>query len=388
MPKSKKKRPQRRRPGQRPTPPETEFEDALRAGVDSPTPGPLLGVVGLILSISAGADDPVETLAELVQGLSGQGRAEASAAVLAIATLTGDAELRRRVRRELGDRGQVLPRWLVQLDRTEPLDRAVEISSVYRDADQLLIGVTVPGGHSLTAVVLVDNELGAFAAEGYVLESPLEAVVPLLVEDDDADVRVRDIATADARARIEAALHELDLGPGTGGYESWAESRPLVEWMLSMLPEGGDPDVLRELSEDELDAIAERFLASPFGPAWSDGDLRPLVDEVVAAGSANGIGDPLVWSPDNVRKLLDPRLRALDSSTPQLDRAPDLLRDLIRYGHAERGLRSELTAAALAAVNAAAPSFLASMPELAELPDHDIPTSTIVEGLDSDRTTR
>jgi hypothetical protein len=363
MPKSKKKRPQRRRPGQRPTPPETEFADALRAGVDSPTPGPLLGVVGLILSISAGADDPAATLAELVEGLSGQGQAEASAAVLAIATLTGDAELRRRVRRELGDRGHVLPRWLAELDHTQPLDRAVEITTVYRDADQLLIGVTVPGGHSLTAVVLVDNELGAFAAEGYVLESPLEAVVPLLVENDNADVRVRDIATADARARIEAAIHELDLGPGTGGYESWAESRPLVEWMLSMLPEGGEVDVLRELSEDELDGIADRFLASLFGPAWSDDELRPLVDEVVVAGSANGIGDPLVWSPDNVRKLLDPRLRALDSLTPHLDRAPDLLRDLIRYGHAERGLRPELTAAALAAVNAATPSFLETVPE-------------------------
>jgi hypothetical protein len=367
MPKSKKKRPQRRRASERATPPRTEFEDALRAGVDSPTPGPLLGVVGLILSISAGADDPAGTLADLIEGLSGQGRTEASAAVLAIATLTGDTGLRRRVRRELGDRGQVLPRWLAELDRTEPLDRAVEISTVYRDADQLLVGATVPGGHSLTAVVLVDNELGAFAAKGYVLQSPLEAVVPLLLEDAGPDARARDIPPPDARARIEAALHELDLGPGTGGYESWAESRPLVEWMVSLLPGDGQADVLRELSEDELDEIAERFLASPFGPAWSGDDLRLLVDEVVAASSANGIGDPLVWSPYNVAKLLDPRLRALDSLAPHLDRAPDLLRDLIRYGHDERGPRRELTEDALAAVDAAAPAFLATVPE----PDDD-----------------
>ncbi|WP_324273565.1 hypothetical protein [Blastococcus brunescens] len=220
MPKSKKKRPQRR-PNQRPTPPQVEFDEALRAAFDSPAPGPLLGVAGLILSIATGPDDPAGTLAELVEGLSGQGRVEASATALAIATLTGDAELRRRVRRELADRGQVLPRWLAELERTEPLDLAVEISTVYRDADQLLVGATVPGGHPLTAVVLVDNELGAFAADGYVLQSPLEDVVPLLLEDADPDVRVRDIPTADARARIEAALVELDMGPGTGGYESW-----------------------------------------------------------------------------------------------------------------------------------------------------------------------
>lgn len=78
---------------------------------------------------------------------------------------------------------------------------------------------------------------------------------------------MRDIPTADARARIEAALAELDLGRGTGGYESWAESRPLVQWMASLLPGGGNADVLLELSEDELDGIVDRFLASPFGPA-------------------------------------------------------------------------------------------------------------------------
>lgn len=337
--------------------------DALRAGVDSSAPGQLLAVAGLLLSTSYDGEEAAAAVEGITEALAGAGRIETSAAALAIATLTGDAELRRRVRRELADRGQVLPRWLAELDRTEPLDRAVEISTVYRDADQLLVGAIAPGGHPFTAVVLVDNDLGAFAAQGYVLQSPLEDVIPLLLEDADRDVRVRDIPAADARARIEGAIHELDLGPGTGGYESWAESRPLVEWLVSLLPEGGVADVLRELSDDELDGIAERFLASAFGPAWSDDGLRPLVDEVVIAGSANGIGDPLVWSPHNVRKLLDPRLRALDSLTPHLDRAPDLLRDLIRHGHAERGLRPELTAAALTTVDAGTPAFLESLRE-------------------------
>ena len=57
----------------------------------------------------------------------------------------------------------------------------------------------------------------------------------------------------------------------------------------------------------------------------------------------------------------------LGSLTPHLERAPDLLRDLIRYGHAERGLRPELTVTALAAVDAAAPAFVATVPE----PDED-----------------
>src|SRR3954453_15115008 len=66
MPKSKKKRPQRRRPDRRPTPPHAEFAAALREGFNSQTPGALLAVAGVILSIAAGADDPAATLTELV----------------------------------------------------------------------------------------------------------------------------------------------------------------------------------------------------------------------------------------------------------------------------------------------------------------------------------
>ncbi len=167
--------------------------DALAAGLDSPTPGPLLGVTGMLLSAAAGSDDPAGSLGDLVRNLSDVGRTETSAVLLAIATLTVDLDLRQRVRREIAQRGHVLPRWLAELDRTQPVDRAVEISTVFRDADELFVGVTMPSGHPLTAVVRIDNEIGAVATDGYVVQSPLASMVPLLVEDDDPDVRVRDI---------------------------------------------------------------------------------------------------------------------------------------------------------------------------------------------------
>ena len=80
-------------------------------------------------------------------------------------------------------------------------------------------------------------------------------------------------------------------------------------------------------------------------------------------GSGNGIGGPLVWSPDNVRKLLDPRLWSLDRLTPSSN-GHRALRDLIRFGHAERGLRPKLTAAALTAVDEVTSPFLAAVQEL------------------------
>lgn len=362
----KKRRTKSSRPQRPRSSPELDLLDALRAGLDSPTPGPLLGVVGLLLSVASAADDPVTARDELVRSFSAAEHAETSAALLAIACLTGDPELRRRARREIAEHGHVLPRWLAELHHGTPVDRAVEMSTVFRAADTLIVGVTLPGGHPLTAVVRIDNELGTVATDGYVVESPLDVVVELLSRDDDPDSRTRDASPADARARLTRALDEIDLGPGKVNSEQLDESRPLVEWMLSLLPEGGADGEPPELSEDELDGIAEGFLASPFGPSWADGELRPLLDEVLAAGSTNGIGDPLVWSRRNVGNLLAPRWRFFDDATPHLDRAPELLRDLIRHGHAERGLRLQLTMDALSEVDAHADAFRATVRAIEE----------------------
>lgn len=348
-----------RRPDSRGTPPETVFRDALLAGVDSPTPSPMLGVAGLVLSIAAGADDPAASLDDIVRGLVTAGRVETLATALTVATLTNDVELRRRVRREIADRGLVLPRWLAELDRAEPVGRAVEISTVFRDVDTLLVGVTVPGGHPLTAVVHIDNECGAVATDGYVVQGPLAAVVPLLAGDGDPDVRARDVSPADARARIVTGLR---FRPWPWVSESWNRSRPVIEWMATRLPEGGRDDVQQDLSDDEMDELVDRFLAT-YDP-WLRRQLGQLVEGVLWAGRANGIGDPLVWSPSNVRRLLDSGLSALDPETPLLHRAPDVLRDLICHGHAERGLRQELTDDALAAVATCAAAFRTAVREL------------------------
>ncbi|SEM09800.1 hypothetical protein SAMN04515665_13035 [Blastococcus sp. DSM 46786] len=361
-----KKRARSRQKQRRRTTPEVGLLDALSAGIEAPTPGPLLGIVSLALSVAAADDDPAAAFGTLVRSFSAADRVETSAALLAIATLTVDPDLRRRVRREIAERGHVLPQWLAELHRSEPVDRAVEVSTVFRDVDELLVGVTVPGGGPLTAVIAVNNEFGAVATDGYVVGAPLDEVVGLMVEGDDPDLRVRDISPADARARLTHALSGIDRRPLRLASEQLTEARPLVEWMLSLLPEGGQDTELRELSEEELDGIAEAFLASPSGPPWARSELRPLVDEVLAVGSGNGIGDPLVWSRRNVRALLDLEQGFLDPAVLHVERIPELLSDLIRYGHAERGLRPQLTADALSEVDARADAFRAALRALAD----------------------
>ena len=131
--------------------------------------------------------------------------------------------------------------------------------------------------------------------------------------------------------------------------------------MLSRFPGGGDATVPGQPDDVDTDELVAGFLASPWGRPWTRTSLRALVEQVVESGLGNGLGDPLLWAPHHVGRLLDPKLPDIDADAPDLDRTPELLRDVIRYGHGERGVRPGLTDASLHAVDRWAPAFLTAV---------------------------
>jgi len=333
----------------------------LSEGLHSATPGQLLGVASTLLDITSHPDAAGQSTAQVVRHLAAWDRPETSAGALAIATLADDAGLRRWVRRDLADRGYTVPRWLADLHLATPADRAVELIGPFREADDVILGVTVPSGDALTAVVRIDNELGARAVDGAVFEQPIATVLHRVRTDDDPDLRIRDIGAADARARVTAALTGARPDELLRTSTQWQSQRCIVRWMLSCFPDGGDATVPGRLDDVDTDEVTTRFLASPWGRPWTRSPLLLLVEQVLVSGLGNGLGDPLLWAPRHVGRLLDPGLHDLDPDALDLDHTPELLRDLIRYGHGVRGVRSELTDASLLAVDRWAPAFLASV---------------------------
>lgn len=335
------------------------LSSGLRKGLESPTPGALLGMASMLLALlSAPEVDPGNTTA-VVRGLAAQHRPEASAGALAIATLADDAGLRRWARRDLADRGYAVPRWLAELHRAAPSGRAFEISGPFRDLDDLVVGVTLPTGHPLTAVVRIDNEFGGRDVGGALFELPVDETLEHLQPPDDADVHIRNIDAADARARIAASFSHIDLP--LASRTDWHSQRPLVRWLLTRLPTGGEPRVPGQVDDVDVDHVLRRFLASPWGRPWVRGHLSALAEHVLGDGLANGLGDPLLWAPHHVARLLDPTHRHIDADELDAVRTPELLRDLIRYGHGERGLRQELTDRSLREVDRCADAFIRSV---------------------------
>jgi hypothetical protein len=343
-----------------------DVADALRTG----EPLPLLGFVSSLLTalhprLRPPLLDPTDLqpppFDEVVQSFFDAPMPETSAVLAAVAVLLGDDLLRRRVQREVADRGHVLPRWLAELDRARPAGRVVQMGHVLGDGDNVLVGVELSDGHQATAVVYIDHNMGSLVKDAFVVPEPVDEVVGMFrATTDDPDVSFSDLDPAEARSRVTAAIElwEMSLTPLES--ETWPACRPFVEWVVGMLPPGAAL-ALPEWPDDALQALADRVVASPFGQGLDDADSRDLLTVILGVTAEHSPGDPLRWSPVAVEVLLDRLPRHVLAEPAVLAQAPRVLRALVRFSHAERGIRGELTGETLAAVDAFEPRYQAAI---------------------------
>ncbi len=253
--------------------------------------------------------------------------------------LLDDEELQQRYRVALDAYQGPLPLWVTGLREVE-VHRAVRHSHVLGDFDELWIGARLADGREATCVIrmehledseIVDADLWVDAIEIHVRRSS------------DADFTTMDMSLADARAWIERSLQQKFIFRKTA---TWPGCRPLVQWLVGQLPEGGDGyqwpgsawGAGRELSDD--------FFGSEAGARFDRRDHTLLLTELMESGT----GDPLRWSARRVEHVLESTLLH-DHSLKVLLEVPALLRAYIPFAHQRSGIRDGLTAEALAALD-------------------------------------
>jgi hypothetical protein len=234
----------------------------------------------------------------------------------------------------------------------------VELVHVLGDGDNVMVGVTLPDGHELSVVVYIDHNLGTVVKDAFAVPEPLATLTELMVSTAEGpDTTWHELDAADARARITDAVRTGAIMFPPLESDTWPACRPLVQWATRLLPEGGTGYQRPTWDSGDRDLLSQRFLDSPFGAALDD-DQHDLLDSLLWFGIDYGPGDPLRWSPVAVEILLvDWIPRKIVAEAGFLAKAPDLLRAFIRYCHAERGIRPELTADTLAAVDKCEPDY-------------------------------
>jgi hypothetical protein len=166
---------------------------------------------------------------------------EATALLAALAALAPDDRARAWATAEVAHRGDHLPAWVGGLAHAEAY-RAVLVSHVRGDADNVIVGVRLPPAHEITVSVYVDHDEGTVVTDCVVLPTNLADVVRKLQSAiDDPDTRLDDLDVADARARITRAVDNGAAAYPPVETDDWPLLRPLVEW-VARLPAPGALD--------------------------------------------------------------------------------------------------------------------------------------------------
>lgn len=366
------RRPQQRHlrsvPAGRPSdgPEEQPLFQSLRTALRSGEPLDLLAVVSGLIDVTDARsrdpfspDPPAATLDVLVESFVETSYAETTAALTVLRALVPDDVMAARIGRELAVRRQPMPDWLTGLGKPRVDTRVGFMTHVLGDGDDYVISATLPSGHNLTALVYVDHNLGTVVKDAFVVPAPLDDLVETMRSTlSDPDQTLTFIEAATARAVIEDAIADGAQTYPPLRSDSWPACRPLVEWLVRMLPAGGVAPERPQWSEEEKSAIGRDFFDSDFAAGLDGPDERDLVDSVVWFGTDYGPGDPLRWSPVNVEMLLaDWFPRKIVAEVDYLTKLPNVLRAFIRYCHARQGVRFALTAETLAAVDHWEPQY-------------------------------
>lgn len=270
-----------------------------------------------------------------------------------VAQLVDDDRVRARVARETGNRSVSWPAWLPRIDQVEVLG-AAQILDPLRDNTDLIVHVRV-AGFDLTAVVLVDFNLGTVVKDAFINTETPDSFRALWtthsVSSDGATIEP--LAPADARTQIEQAVDTGAITWPPLESDSWPASRPLLNWLLRHLPAGGTAFVRPAWSGADKESLLERFLGDQSGAALNRSHDRSIVDDLLWYRTDYGYGDPLRWSPTAVEiLLLDWYPRKIVVGQPYLRRMPAVLRAFVSFAHREAGLTAEQTEMTLAVIDA------------------------------------
>jgi hypothetical protein len=324
----------------------------------------LMAVSSLMTATDERMQDPLSreheghvTLAELIDSFVGVDYAETTAALTVLRQLVQDDLVAARIGQVLKGRRQPMPAWLTGLGTTA-IERVVEMTHVLGDGDDYFLEVRLPAGEMMTALVYVDHNMGGIVKDAFVIAQPFADVEEVIHANAEPGTTVADLDAAVARAELTRAI---DLGARTYPQpetDTWPAGRPLVEWLVRMLPAGGSARGRREWTDDELRALRAEFFASTYAAGVDGEDERSLLETIHWYATGWGSGDPLRWSAVRVEILLADWLpRKVVAEVPYLAKVPALLRRYVEFGHDKTGVEDELLREVLEAVDHWEPEY-------------------------------
>lgn len=353
----------------------------LAAALADPSPLALLSIASGIAAAATpqptdriiGRPAPRHSVLELAQ-MFGEMRKPTYDALLQVwAEMLGDEILLRRITATLSTRSSTgsafrapspiqTPNWLSQLTQLRAT-RAVTIGDVHGEEETIFVELAL-AEHLVTLACPISLAGMPMVKSTYPLDASVAQILTEFSSESDPLVRVAELTLPDASERLTEALKITDMTlPSEEEDQDWPFYRPILEWVLRILPQGGIGYDRRERSEDEIAALVTAFAASADGKTASD-DILDHAHRLLEINANYGAGDPLLWGPlFTERVLLDLYPRKMMAPESFMRSLPQALAALIPWANERAGLSPEATAAALEALGTHTAEYLSFLDE-------------------------
>ena len=296
------------------------------------------------------------SLSDFADALLNAGTPQAGALASVMAAMSQDAALAERIRGELRSRRLPVPGWVRRLDQTEPI-RARAMTHVFADSEAVAVEVRLPDDRICLVMVYVDHNLSTVVTDAFIADDHLDHVLSHWRDADRSGASAdEDLPLPQARAQLTEAIEAGAMTTPPFDTKTWPQCRPLVEWIISMMPPGGTGYQRPQWSAEDLADLTDRFARSPQAADLSEEEVK-LADLFVDFATSQGPGDPLRWSPTSVELLLEWLPRTGHATPAHVKAAPQVLRAFVSFSHEERGIARDLTAQTLGPIESHAPGL-------------------------------
>lgn len=355
------------------TPQALELLDGVREAMRADTPIALLGLVSTMVELSDPRirnpfDNvaPVVSRSELVESFAGVSFAETTALLTVMARLLPAGDPARDViEAELPARRHPMPLWVRDLANDRVDIHVMRMTESLGDGENCVIGARFASGATFTAIIFTDHNLGSAVKDAFLVPAPIDEVMGR-VQDGEFEGPGPDYIGpwdgATARATVATAIEQGRRTIGMPEQEDWPATRPAVEWLLSLLPDGGVAECHHEWSDGDVASLKAEFLASTQGLSVDGDDADFALDMILHFGADYNVGGPLRWSPAVVERfLLDWMPSKVIVPYAEVAMLPTLLADFVTFVHRREAIDPRLTGEVLLAVGSLVEAFCEAM---------------------------
>ncbi|WP_454294957.1 hypothetical protein [Salana multivorans] len=201
------------------------------------------------------------SLEEFIHALRTVGVRQTDSFLLVLAEMVKDEVLRAAVRKEVAARRLPVAGWLLRLKNLRPV-RAGRMVDAWGDASNIVIELDFPTRQPLSLIALVDGTVGTSLKDAFLGPVTVnEFLARASADPDELDDQIVTelVSLADARAWLEAGIENGDHAFPPFETDTWPGIRPVVEWMLRLMPEGGQAPGWSELTEARREAVQNAF---------------------------------------------------------------------------------------------------------------------------------